>query len=111
MLLFIVTIYNKLVRDLIPDIIKNNGKNETPLVRILDDAEFLKQLNIKLQEEVNEYLTDQSIDELADIMEVIRSIIQAKKISFRELEKVRINKKRSRGGFRKKLFLESVTKN
>ena len=45
--------YNKLVRDKIPEIIEGNG--EKPVTRILNDEEYLKELNTKLQEEVNEY--------------------------------------------------------
>ena len=51
--------YNKLVRDNIPDIIKKNGA--TPIIRILDDEEYFKELNRKLKEELNEYLDGNDI--------------------------------------------------
>ena len=54
-------IYNKLVRDRIPEIILKD--NELPTTRILDDEEYIKELNRKLQEEVNEYLENDNIEE------------------------------------------------
>ena len=97
-------IFNKLVRDKIPQIIEDNG--DKPFTKILTDEENLKQLNIKLTEEVNEYLTDNNIEELADIVEVIYGILKAKNVSLEEFEKIRLNKKEKRGGFENKVFLE-----
>ena len=65
-------VYNKLVRDKIPEIINNN--NEICKTRILDNDEYIKELNIKLQEEVKEYLESGEVEELADIEEVLRAI-------------------------------------
>ena len=97
-------IFNKLVRDKIPQIIEDNG--DKPFTKILTNEENLKQLNIKLTEEVNEYLTDNNIEELADIIEVIYGILKAKNVSLEEFEKIRLNKKEKRGGFENKVFLE-----
>jgi len=72
-------IYNKLVRDNIPEIMIKNGAK--PVTRILTEEEYLKELNKKLLEEVNEYLESGSIEELADIEEVIIAILNAKKTS------------------------------
>lgn len=58
-------IYNKLVRDNIPEIMINNGAK--PVIRILNDEEYLVELNKKLQEELHEYLLDGNIEELADL--------------------------------------------
>ena len=69
-------VYNKLVRDKIPDIILKD--NELPVTRILDDEEFIKELNKKLQEEVNEYLEGENVEEMVDILEVIRAILEYK---------------------------------
>lgn len=66
------TYYNKLVRDRIPEIIKSQGK--TCEVEILDDEAYLKALEDKLLEEVNEYRESPSIEELADILTVLISI-------------------------------------
>lgn len=99
-------IYNKLVRDKIPDIIKKD--NEQPVTRILDDEEAIKYLNAKLLEETNEYFEAENIEELADILEVFHGILKAKNISFEDVESVRIQKKNERGGFDNKIFLEYV---
>lgn len=96
--------YNKLVRDNIPEIMKQNGS--IPVTRILNDEEFLKELDKKLLEEVNEYLIDQNVEELADIYEVFLAILKARKIDFNELEEVRKTKVLKRGSFEDKVFLE-----
>ena len=96
--------YNKLVRDNIPEIMKQNGS--IPVTRILNDEEFLEELDKKLLEEVNEYLIDQNIEELADIYEVFLAILKARKIDFNELEEVRKTKVLKRGAFEDKIFLE-----
>ena len=76
--------YNKLVRDKIPEIISNNGEN--PKTRILDNIEYKKELDRKLLEEVNEYLKDDNIEELADIEEVLLAILSYKDTSIEEFE-------------------------
>mgnify|MGYP000960440686 CR=1 FL=1 len=98
--------FYKLVRDNIPDIIKQN--NEEPITRILDDKEYLDQLNIKLTEEVKEYLDSGEIEELADIMEVILAIAKSKDVSYEQLEAIRKEKVLKRGAFDKKIFLEKT---
>ena len=103
-------VYNKLVRDNIPDIISADGRN--PITRILSDAKYKDALEKKLYEEYQEVLeaTDSSdrIEELADMLEVIISIA---KLDNKQLDDVidAANKKRKkRGGFDKKIFLERV---
>lgn len=98
--------FNKLVRDKIPEIIENDDKK--PIIRTLSDQEYLMELNKKLQEEVNEYLEDNNIEELADIIEVVYGILYAKNIDLLEFEKIRKEKVEKRGAFKKKLFLENV---
>ena len=98
--------YSKLVRDKIPEIIMAEGG--VPKVRILSNKEFQRELNKKLQEEVFEFLADASIDELADIQEVVHGILQSMDKTFEELEAVRLDKKEKRGGFEQQIFLESV---
>lgn len=99
-------IYNKLVRDNIPEIIKKNGGE--PKTRILEHEEYKKMLDEKLLEEVNEYLKDDNIEEIADIYEVMFAILKYKKITFEEVEKIALEKKIKRGGFEEKIFLEEV---
>lgn len=97
-------IYNKLVRDNIPEImIKNNAK---PVTRILSDEEYLIELNKKLLEEVKEYLESGEIEELADIEEVILAILNVKNLTKDNLEEIRQTKVKKRGTFNKKIYLE-----
>ena len=101
-------IYNKLVRDKIPEIIvADDGK--TCKTRVLEDDEYLKCLNTKLQEELKEYLESGDVEELADLEEVLRAILDAKKVSYEEFERIRNTKVEKRGAFIEKIFLESVS--
>lgn len=96
--------YNKLVRDKIVDIIEADGRKAE--YRILDNVEFRNELNKKLQEEVHEYLDDNNVEELADIVEVIYGILNSMNVSIDDFEKIRLAKKEKRGSFDKKIFLE-----
>ena len=98
--------YNKLVRDRIPEIIEASGK--TCKTVVLDDAEYLRMLDAKLDEELAEYHKDQNIEELADLLEVIYAAAVARGCSADELERIRKQKAEKRGGFKKKLFLYEV---
>ena len=99
--------YNKLVRDLIPDIIEKSGNKCR--TRILSDEEYLKMLDLKLDEELAEYHQDQNIEELADLLEIIRAAAIARGYTLEELEATRAKKAKKRGGFDKKMFLIDVT--
>ena len=99
-------IFNKLVRDKIPEIIRENGENAT--IRILDNQEYERELNRKLQEEVNEYLADGNIEELADVEEVLRALISLKGVSYEEFNNLREAKCEKRGAFEDRVFLEST---
>ena len=99
-------IYNKLVRDKITDIIETDGR--IAKYRILDDNEYRQELNKKLQEEVKEYLEDNNVEELADIVEVIYGILNSMDVSIKEFAKIRINKQEQRGAFEKKIYLEEA---
>ncbi len=99
-------IYNKLVRDKIPEIIAASGKE--CVCEKLSDEQYIKMLNEKLLEEVGEYLESESVEELADIGEVIHAILDFKNVSIEEFQKVRIEKLEARGGFRSKIFLKEV---
>ena len=100
-------IYNKAIRDKIPEIIQKSGKKA--MINRLSDEEFLSELEKKLLEEIKEYLQSKSVEELADIIEIIYRIIQIKNIPKEELEKIRSNKVENRGGFKKNLFLVETT--
>lgn len=98
--------YNKLVRDRIPEIIEASGK--TCRTEILDDAEYLRFVDAKLDEELAEYHKDQNIEELADLMEVIYAAAAARGCTALQLEQIRAEKAMKRGGFQKKLLLLEV---
>lgn len=98
--------YKKLVRDKIPEIIKNNG--EEPLWRVLNEEEYLKELNIKLIEEVNEFIEAGNVEELADIMEVLEALAKVYHIDWGEVTTEQEIKRQKRGAFEKKIYLEGV---
>lgn len=100
-------IYNKLVRDKIPEIIKEND-NKDCKIRVLNNEEYLEELNKKLQEEVKEYLESGEVEEVADIEEVLRAILKAKEVSQENFEAIRKQKVEKRGAFDKKIFLIST---
>ncbi len=98
--------YNKLVRDKIPEIIKASGKDCN--TEILPDNKYIEMLDKKLVEECDEYLESKSLEELADILEVLRAITTARGYSLDELEKIRKDKAETRGGFNDKILLKEV---
>ncbi|MCD4694503.1 nucleoside triphosphate pyrophosphohydrolase [bacterium] len=95
-------LYYKLVRDKIPEIIKKKGIE--PVNHIADNEEFEKALMEKLREEVEEFIEEPCREEMADIMEVIYAILEKKKYSFEEIEKVRKKKAKERGAFKKRII-------
>ena len=101
-------VYNKLVRDRIPEIIAADGKKYK--ARILNDKEYREELIKKLEEEVKELKENPSAEELADIKELVIAIRESLKIHAGTLEDVRRKKGAERGRFKKKIFLESVEK-
>ncbi len=102
--------YDKLVRDRIPAIIEKEGKRLT--ITTLEESEYLAQLDRKLEEELAEYLTSRDIqsqvEELADMLEVVYAIAEAKGITVQELEAVRRKKAERKGAFKDKIFLRWV---
>lgn len=98
--------HNKLVRDKIPEIIEKAGK--TAYTHILSEEEYMTELDKKLNEECAEYQADKSIEELADMLEVMYAITEASGWSVSELEAVRREKAEKRGAFERRIFLERV---
>jgi len=94
----------KLVRDHIPDIQEEDG--EDPITHIAEDKEYKERLKAKLYEEVKEYLEDENLEELADLLEVIHAIAKDQNIEFSVLEELREKKKKERGGFSERIVLE-----
>lgn len=99
-------IYNKLVRDRIPQVIEEDGKKYD--MRIADKKEHYELLEAKLKEEVDEFLGDKNLEELADIMEVLYGLADNMGYSEEELNKKRIEKREKRGGFKEGVVLERV---
>lgn len=99
-------IYNKLVRDKIPEIIEADGK--ACEIDILTDSEYINKIDEKLDEELAEYHKDQNLEELADLLEVIHAATVARGYSIEELEALRAQKAEKRGKFEKGFFLKSV---
>ena len=103
--------YNKLVRDNIPEIIKNNG--ELPITTILDDNSYKKELENKLYEEYLEVIESsgkERIEELADMLEIIKALAKLENSSLEEVIEVSNEKVKKRGAFDKKIYLEKVIK-
>ena len=98
--------YNKLVRDKIPEIIKASGK--ICEIEILSNEEYLQMLDKKLDEELAEYHQEQNIEELADLLEVLYATAKARGYSIEELEQIRVDKHKVRGGFEGKILLKEV---
>lgn len=99
-------IYNKLVRDRIPEIILNSSRK--PITSVLDKDNYKKELDKKLQEELQEYLKDDNVEELVDLVEVVYAILDFKNVSIQEFERIRNEKVIQRGAFKDRIFLERV---
>jgi len=95
--------FNKLVRDKIPEIIEAQG--EKAITRVLDTEEYLKCLETKLEEEVSEYRESKTLEELADILEVVFALSEATGYSQEALLAACTAKRAQRGGFANRIFL------
>jgi predicted house-cleaning noncanonical NTP pyrophosphatase (MazG superfamily) len=96
--------YTKLVRDKIPEIL--DLKNISYQKQIADIYEYEIRLIEKLFEEVDEFKTDYSLEELADIIEVVEALKQLPK--YKEVENIRLKKKLEKGGFEQRIVLTSI---
>ena len=105
-------VFNKLVRDKIPDIIENN--NEVAITRILNADEYRNELYKKLIEEANEVIssktTKETLEELADVLEVINAISKLESKNLDDIIEISNQKRLKRGGFEKRIFLEKTYK-
>lgn len=99
-------VYNKLVRDKIPEIIEASGK--TAVVQLCDLKTYQHKLAEKLLEEAQEYKASGAIEELADIAEVFDALLQAHNLSIETINQERHKKNASRGAFEKRLVLIEV---
>lgn len=101
-------IYNKLVRDRIPEIIEASGRKFD--THIATKEEYTKLLEEKLQEEVKEYLEDKNLEELADVLEVVIALSENLGYTEEALIQKRQEKFEERGGFKEGIVLERVRK-
>ena len=99
--------YDKLIRDKIPEIIEQSGKK--CIIEVMDNDTYIEYLDQKLNEELAEYQQDKSIEELADLLEVMYAVVTARGYSVAELERIRLEKAEKRGAFEKRLLLKSVS--
>ncbi len=103
-------VYNKLVRDLIPQVIEASGK--TCRTRVLEKEEYLASIKVKMQEEALEFqkasTREEAVEELADILELVHAAIHVYGVSYEQLEQKRIQKRLYRGGFSEGIYLIDV---
>ena len=103
-------VFDKLVRDAVPEMLKSQGVD--PCFRVLSHDEFLDRLKDKLQEESEEvreaHHSDEMIEELADVLEVIHSLAAAHGIQWQSIEQKRTSKRTERGGFDAKTYVSHV---
>lgn len=102
-------VYNKLVRDKIPNIIEEKG--ETPVIKVLNENDYKKELEKKLCEEYKEVIEasgDERIEELADMLEVIRALASLENKNLNDIIDIADKKNKKRGAFDEKIFLEKV---
>jgi len=99
-------IYDKAIRDEIPEILTKEGKKFK--VEKVSDEIFLQYLNKKLLEEVNKYLESNSIEELADISEVITYILKLRNVNINQFESIALTKIMKKGTFEENLILKEI---
>ena len=98
--------YNKLVRDEIPWIIEESGSS--CVTEILSTEAYLEKLEEKLSEELAEYRESKSLEELADLLEVMKALVAARGETWDEVERLQVEKREKRGGFEKRILLRTV---
>ena len=98
--------YNKLIRDKIPTILEDQKKEFK--THKATEEEYMQKLQEKLLEEVSEFLEKPCLEELADIQEVLNTILYVMNISGDDLLKEMVEKSILRGAFEEKLILDWV---
>jgi len=98
--------HKKLIRDKVPQVIKTAGDEYE--VRIMGKKEYEKELKKKLVEEakeLNKAPEEKLLNEMADVLELLKSISEHYKIDFKLIEEKQVQKRKKRGSFKKRLFL------
>ncbi len=96
--------YDKLVRDGIPDIIREKG--DSCLFHVASELEYAGKLYEKLREESEELIEGRNVQEIADVLEVIDAIMSFEGISAGEVEAAKSKRREERGAFEKRIILE-----
>lgn len=99
----------KLVRDLIPEIIGSQGK--TPICYQVEGEIHRRFLREKLKEEAQEFFEAESMEELADVLEVIEAIFEEYQFNRTEFDQIKKNKVDKRGAFKEKIVLVRIETN
>lgn len=100
------TIHNKLIRDRIPEIIEASGRS--CVTEVLSGDAYIQALDEKLNEELAEYQQSKSLEELADLLEVMGAVVKARGYTWDDLTRVRKEKRADRGAFDRRIFLKEV---
>ena len=97
----------KLVRDKIPDIIREDGKECK--YHVAKHNEYKTRLYEKMREELDEFINTPCYEEAADIYEVFSSICAIHDMNMVQVEVVAVDKRNKRGGFMNRIILEEVS--
>ena len=98
--------YNKLVRDRIPVLIKESGRNCTS--RILSQEEYFNALLDKIVEEIEEYRSSGAEEEIADVYEALDCLVEFKEYEPMHIDYLKLIRKEARGSFRERVLLIDV---
>jgi len=99
-------VYNKLIRDKIPEIMLSEGKNYA--VHTASEEEYRQKLKEKLLEEASEFLKKPSLEEIGDVAEVFGAILEAFDYSVEDLQHQILKKISEKGSFLNRIVLEYV---
>ena len=99
-------VHNKLVRDRIPEIVEASGR--ICITEVLPNDAYIQALDAKLSEELAEYQQSKSLEELADLLEVMGAVVKARGYTWDDLTRVRKEKRAQRGAFDQRIFLKEV---
>lgn len=98
--------YNKLVRDKMPEYIRKKGGH--PITHIAASAEYWRKLKEKPLEEFEEFRKNESIEEFADLFEVVDAIADYKGFDWDDVKKVKEKKAAERGKFSERIILDEA---
>ena len=99
-----MSVHNKLVRDNVPELIPKNGHKV--VYHMAGDAEYRIKLRDKLIEECYEFVANEKIEQLADVMEVVHALMKFHGFSYEDVDTAIRSKREERGGFEKRVILE-----